>query len=130
MPVFTIETTYRLSVHRQRSYEAATLTEACRLAVEDDDWDSAKRDEETVGATYVTGVWEGRDAAYSSPSVPVPSCYRNVFQRKADHFEVLLGLVKVLCGPDGASDRTYWSERAAAAVAKAEAILAGARDPE
>jgi len=130
MPIFTIETTYRLPVHRQRSYEAASLAEACRLAVEDDDWDNKKRDYETAGETYVTGAWEGRDTAYSGPSVPVPSHYRETLQRKADHLEVLLGLVKVLSGNDEALDRAYWRERALPAIAKAEAILAGARDPD
>jgi len=130
MPIFTIETTYRLPVYRQRSYVAASLAKACRLAIEDDDWDNEKRDYETAGETYVTGAWEGRDTAYSGPSVPVPSHYRETLQRKADHFEVLLGLVKVLCGDDEALDRAYWRERALPAIAKAEAILAGARDPD
>jgi hypothetical protein len=129
MPIFTIETTYRLPVYRQRSYEADSLAEACRLAVEDDDWDNEKHDYETAGETYVTGVWEGRDTAYSGPSVPAPSHYGETVQRKADHFEVLLGLVKVLRGAE-ASDRAYWQDRAVSAIAKAEAILAGARDPD
>ncbi|HRO01274.1 MAG TPA: hypothetical protein PLX43_07185, partial [Nitrobacter sp.] len=59
----TIEITYHLPVYRQRSYEAANLAEACRLAVEDDDWDNEKRDYETAGETYVTGIWEGQDTA-------------------------------------------------------------------
>ena len=130
MPLFTIETTYRLPVYRQRRYEAASLAEACRLAIEDDDWDNEKRDYETAGETSVTGAGEGRDTAYSGPSVPVPSHYRETLQRKADHFEVLLGLVKVLCGDDEVLDRAYWRERAMPAIAKAEAILAGARDPD
>ncbi|MGC0600747.1 hypothetical protein, partial [Escherichia coli] len=66
MPIYTIETTYRLPVHRQRSYEAADLAAACRLAVEDD-WDGEKHDHETAGETYVTGVWKGRDTAYQAP---------------------------------------------------------------
>ena len=37
MAKFTIETTYRLPVFRQRTYEADTLAKACRHAVEDDD---------------------------------------------------------------------------------------------
>ncbi len=130
MPIFTIETTYRLPVYRQRSYEAPNLAEACRLAVEDDNWDGEKHDHDTAGETYVTGVWEGRDCAYSGPSVPVPSHYRETVQRKADHFEVLLGLLKVLTGADETLDRTFWKDRAAAAIARAEAILAGARDPD
>lgn len=129
MPIFTIETTYRLPVYRQRNYEAESLAEACRLAVEDDDWDNEKHDYETAGETYVTGVWEGRDSAYRGPSVLVLSHYRETVQRKADHFEVLLGLVKVLSGAE-ASDRAYWQDRAVSAIAKAEAILAGARDPD
>ncbi|CAH1661555.1 hypothetical protein [Chelatococcus asaccharovorans] len=129
MPIFTIETTYRLPVYRQRNYEADGLAEACRLTVEDDDWDNEKQDYETAGETYVTGAWEGRDSAYSGPSVPVPSHYRETVQRKADHFEVLLGLVKVLSGAE-ASDRAHWQDRAVSAIAKAEAILAGARDPD
>lgn len=130
MPIFTIETTYRLPVYRQRSYEVASLAEACRLAVEDDDWDNEKQDFETAGETYVTGIWEGRDSAYKGATASVPSHYRETVQRKADHFEVLLGLVKVLCGDDRALDRAYWRERAMPAIAKAEAILAGARDPD
>ena len=39
MPVFTIETTYRLPVDRQRSYEAETLDAACALAIADEGWD-------------------------------------------------------------------------------------------
>lgn len=62
--------------------------------------------------------------------MPVPSHYRETLQRKADHFEVLLGLVKVLTGGPKALDRAYWKDRAAAAIAKAGAILAGARDPD
>ena len=130
MPIFTIETTHRLPVHRQRSYDAASLAEACRLAVADDDWDNEKQDYESAGETYVTGIWEGPDTAYKGATALVPSHYRETVQRKADHFEVLLGLVKVLCGDDQALDRAYWRERAMPAIAKAEAILAGARDPD
>jgi len=37
MPRFTVETSYRLPVYRQQTYEAATIEQACRLAIEDDD---------------------------------------------------------------------------------------------
>jgi hypothetical protein len=59
MPKFTIETTYRLPIFRQRCYEAETLEAACRLAIEDEDWSDQKEDCETSGETYVTGVWAG-----------------------------------------------------------------------
>lgn len=39
MALWTIETTYRLPVFRHKTYEAETLAQACRLAIEDDDWD-------------------------------------------------------------------------------------------
>jgi hypothetical protein len=130
MPLFTIESTYRLPVYRHRTYDAANLTEACRLAIEDDDWESAKRDYESAGETYVTGAWDGSDTAYRGQSLPVPSHYDETLQRKAAHFEVLLGLVKLLAGTGDAKHSAYWAGRAVSAVAKAEAILAGARDPD
>ncbi|CAH1663356.1 MULTISPECIES: hypothetical protein [Hyphomicrobiales] len=129
MPIYTIETTYHLPVYRHRSYEAPSLAEACRLAIEDDDWEAETRDYESARETYVTGAWDGRDCAYSGPALPVPSHFEETVQRKADHFEILLGLVKVLGGAGDAKQSTYSLERAASAVAKAEAILAGARDP-
>ena len=95
MPVFTIETTYRLPVYRQRSYEAESLGVACALAIADEGWDDEKADVETSGDTYVTGVWRGRNAAYRGRALSVPSQFGEQVQREADHFEVLLGLLKV-----------------------------------
>ncbi len=131
MPAFTIETTYHLPVFRHRTYEAETLAQACRLAIEDDDWSDQKEDFESSGETYVTGAWPGRDNAYRVTALPIPSQFGETVQRKADHFETLLGILKVLAhAPDGAaSDPPFWRERAHAAIVKAEAILAGARDP-
>ena len=48
-----------------------------------------------------------------------------MLQRKADHYETLLGILKVLAHTPEAP---FWRERADAAIAKAEAILAGAPD--
>lgn len=129
MPLFTIESTYRLPVYRHRSYEAASLTEACRLAIEDDDWESAKRDYESAGETYLTGAWVGADGAYRGHALRVPTHFDETVQRKAVHFEVLLGLVKMLSGVGDAKQSACWAGRATSAVAKAEAILAGTRDP-
>ena len=120
---FTIETTYRLPVYRQRSYEAETLEEACRLAVEDDDWSEQKEDYESSGETYVTGAWPGEDTAYRIAALPIPSQFGETLQRKADHYETRLGILKVLAHTPEAP---FWRERADAAIAKAEAILAGA----
>jgi hypothetical protein len=129
---FTIETTYRLPVYRQRSYEADTLAAACVLAIADDGWDDEKSDVETSGDTYVTGVWEGRDAAYSGKALAIPSQSGEQVQRRADHFEVLLGLLKVFAHTPSQEppDAPFWRERLDAAILKAEAILAGEPDPE
>ena len=132
MATFTIETTYRLPVFRQRSYEADTLAAACRLAIEDDDWSDQKEDYESSGETYVTGAWPGDTQPYSGPSLAIPAQFGESLQRKSEHFEVLLGLLKVFAhAPEGnPADAPYWRERADAAIAKAEAILLDARDPD
>ena len=132
MPTFTIETTYRLPIYRQRSYEAETLEAACGLAVADEGWDDEKSDVETSGDTYVTGAWEGRGAAYSGRALGIPSQFGEQVQRKAQHFEVLLGLLKVFAhAPDAEpADGPFWRQRLDAAIAKAEAVLAAEPDPE
>ncbi len=132
MPVFTIETTYRLPVYRHQTCKAATMDEACRRAIDDDDWSTAKRDYESAGETYVTGIWSGENAAYSGAAQPIHSHYVKARQRIALHLEVLLGLVKVLAGKGDTEqlDRAFWLERAQPAIAEAEAILAGSRDPD
>jgi hypothetical protein len=131
MPAFTIETTYRLPIYRQRTYEAETLEKACALAVADEGWEGEKSDVETSGETYVTGAWEGRDAAHRGRVLAIPSQFDEQIQRKADHFEVLLGLLKVFAhAPDAEpTDGPFWRERLEGAIAKAEAIIAGAPDP-
>jgi hypothetical protein len=60
--------------------------------------------------------------AYHGRALPVPSHFDDAVQRKAEHFGVLLDLLKKLAH---AGDTT-----AQAAIAKAEAILAGADDPQ
>ena len=72
MPSFTIESTYRLPVFRHRTYEAATPEDACRRAIEDDDWMNQKEDYESSGATYLTGIWPGVDTAYLVPALAIP----------------------------------------------------------
>jgi len=128
---FTIETTYRLPVYRQRTYEAETLDQACWLAIEDDDWSEQKEDYDCSGDTYVTGAWPGEDTAHSVTALTVPSQFGEDVQRKADHFETLLGVLKVLAhsAKGEPSDSPFWRQRADAAIAKAKAILAGACDP-
>ncbi len=131
MPKFTVETTYHLPIYRHRSYEADTLDQACRLAIEDDGWSDEKSDADNSGETYVSGIWQGVDAAYRGTVLPISSQFSEAIRRKADHFETLLGVLKILAHVENlrAPDLPYWLPKAHAAIAKAEAILAGAPDP-
>ncbi|WP_095203519.1 hypothetical protein [Mesorhizobium carmichaelinearum] len=130
MPLFTIETAYSLPAYRHSTYEADTIDQACRLAVGDDDWSGEKLDYETAGETYVSGIWKDAEAAYEAPALLIPSQFGETLRRKADHFQTLLGILKVLAHvPDlSAPKLPYWVPRARSAIAKAEAILAAAPD--
>lgn len=131
MPRFMIEITYRLPIYRRRTYEADTLEQACELAIADEGWEDEHSDVDTSGDTYVTGIWEGWDAATSGRVLTIPSQFGETVQRMADHFETLLGVLKILAHDPNltAPDLPFWRPRAEAAIAKAEAILAGAPDP-
>ena len=73
MPIFTIETSYRLPVYRQANYEAGTIEEARRLALADDDWSGKRLDYETSRETTISGVWLGADSAYRGADLPFPT---------------------------------------------------------
>lgn len=132
MPRFTVEATYRMPYYRQRTYDAATPDEACRLAVEDEDWSGELPDFECAGATYVTGVWIGTDTAYEGEALAVPSHFHETTQRMVDHFHVLLELLASAAQPMGLSrvDFERWLPKALAAVEKARAIIEERRDPD
>ena len=120
-----------LPAYGHQTYEADTVEQACRLAIEDNDWSGEKLDYDTAGETYVSGMWPGADAAYRGAAVPIPSQFHETIQRKADHFETLLGILKVLARVKNleAPDLSFWLPRVQAAIAKAESVLAGTRDP-
>lgn len=132
MPLFTIETTYRMPYYRQHTYEAATIGDACRLAVDDEDWDSEKPDWDCPGETYVTGIWSGADAAHKGKAFPVPSQFDEAMQRKADHFGEMFEMLDLVARPMGISpvDFERWLPRAQAAMAKAKAIMGRRPDPD
>ncbi|UWM84970.1 hypothetical protein [Rhizobium sp. SRDI969] len=132
MPDFTIETTYHLPVFRHRTYEADTLDEACRAAIEDDSWDIAEKDFDSSGAIHITGIWNGAHAAYAGPPLQIPPQFDEPVQRRARHFEILLGLLKILFDDVRAArpPSLDWLARSAWAIARGEAILAGDPDPE
>lgn len=132
MPDYTVEVTYHLPVYRQRRYSADTPAQACRLAIEDDGWGNAREDADSSGETHVTGIWEGADAAYSGQEIPVPSHFAETVQRKAAHFDILLDTLRILSA-DARAKRIPSPEvqaKAAWAIVRGEAILAGARDPD
>lgn len=131
MPKFTIETTYRTPYYRHRTYDAPTAEEAWRRAVDDDDNEGELPDYETTGDTYVTGIWIGEDAAYKGAALPVSSEFYERVQRKAEHFDALATLLTEAAQAMGLSrvDFALWLPRAQAALAKADAIRAGAPDP-
>lgn len=132
MPEFTIETTYHLPVYRQRTYAAETPEAARRLALTDDDWSGQKEDPESSGETFVTGIWQGADAAHRGPTIQIAPHFEETLQRKGRHFKVLLGLLKILLADREAGRTTApeWTGKAKWAVQLAEAILHGARGPD
>jgi hypothetical protein len=132
MPDFTIATTYHLPIFRHRTYAAETLEAACRAAMEDDNWDIAEKDYDSSGEIHVTGVWEGTHAASTGPSIRVPPQFDEAVQRKARHFEILLGLLKILVDDAHAArpPSRDWLSRVASEIARGEAILAGDPDPD
>ncbi|QBJ16730.1 hypothetical protein EYD00_25125 (plasmid) [Agrobacterium sp. 33MFTa1.1] len=132
MPDFTIETTYHLSVFRHRTYAADTPEAACRAAIDDDSWDIAAMDFDSSGPVHITGIWDSKLAAYGGPPLQIPQQFDEPVQRRARHFEILLGLLKMLLD-DISSARPPlpdWLARSAWAIARGEAILAGEPDPE
>ena len=132
MPDFTIETTYHLPVFRHRTYAAETLEAACRAAIEDDNWEISEKDQESFREVHVTGVWEGTHAAYTGASIPVPPQFDEAVQRRARHFEILLGLLKIFFDDAHAAREPSldWLARSAWEIARGEAILAGGPDPD
>ena len=131
MPIYTVETTYRLPVYRQRSYKAATPEQACGLAIDDDRWGDAKEDVDTSGETYVTGIWKGRSAAYSGKEIVVPEEFGETVQRKAALFDALVEIVREPARPMGLSQQQFehWLPRAIAVLAKADVITGGPVPP-
>jgi hypothetical protein len=96
IPRYTVETTIRRPFYKHRVYEAAAPEEACRRALQDDDCEGEKLDDETAGSPYVTGLWIGEDAAYKGPSLPIPCGFDDPDRQKVQHLDELLALMKRL----------------------------------
>lgn len=106
MPEYIIETTYHLPVYRQRTYQAETVDEACRLAVENEGWDNERSDGDTSGETYVTGIWQDAERAYEGTARPVPEAFHEMVQRKVELFGRLQELVRERTRPMGLSGKS------------------------
>ena len=66
-------------------------------------WEDGEEDVDTSGETYVTGVWEGEDTAYSVPAIPIPDAFHETAQRKAEMFDALIAILKESARPMGLS---------------------------
>ncbi|GAA0002254.1 hypothetical protein BRDID11002_22550 [Bradyrhizobium diazoefficiens] len=120
-----------MPIYRQRTYEAETLDQACDLAIADEGWDDNRSDVETSGDTYVTGAWEGRDAAFSGRRLAFPS-------RSASRSSARPAISRCcsVCSRYSSTLRrkaqwmsSFGADARDVAIAKAEAILAGENDP-
>lgn len=131
MPAYTIETTYTLPIFRHGTYIAETPEAACKMALVDDNWESLRKDYDSAGEIHVTGIWEGENTAYAGSPITIPSQFDEGAQRRAHHFEILLGLLKMLFHEvrAGRSPSIDWLDKLAWAIARGEAILAYAPDP-
>ncbi|OWV98855.1 hypothetical protein [Rhizobium sp. R693] len=131
MPAYTIETTYTLPIFRHGTYIADTPEAACKAAIGDSNPESSKEDYDSSGEIHVTRIWEGENTAYAGSPITVPSQFEESVQRRAHHFEILLGLLKMLLHDvqAGRSPSGDWLAKSSWAIARGEAILAYAPDP-
>jgi hypothetical protein len=131
MPAYTIETTYTLPIFRHGTYIASTPEAACKTALADDNWESSRKDYDSSGEIHVTGIWEGENTAYAGSPITIPSQFDEAVQRRAHHFEILLGLLKMLFHDVQAArpPSVDWLDKSAWAIARGEAILGYAPDP-
>lgn len=131
MPAYTIETTYNLPIFRHGTYIADTPESACKAALSDENWEFLKKDYDSSGEIHVTGIWEGENTAYAGSPITVPSQFDEPVQRRAHHFEILLGLLKMMVHDVHAARQPSldWLAKSDWAVARGEAILAGSPDP-
>jgi hypothetical protein len=124
MPRYCVETSFHLPTYHHTVVEADSPEDACRLALENDDWSDAKQDPESAGETYVSGIWIGT-APYEGESVEVPTEFEEGVTRRATHYlETLMLLVEASYGTFES-----WRPRVSIAIQKARAIFDRRPDP-
>lgn len=130
MPKFTIESTFRVPHYRHTTYEAATFEEACKMAMEDQDWDHQKADYDSSGPEHITGAWEGEDSAYSGPALAVPAAMADDLTPEQRAAPAMLAALKALF-KECTMTHKHWGEgynakEAQAAIDAAQAAIAAA----
>jgi hypothetical protein len=123
MARFSIETTYKLPIYRLRIFEALSVEEACRQALEDDNWENAKRDYDSSSEPCVTGIWPA-GAEYACFSLPIPPAFMEAIIRKTGHCDTLMSLLAEMTSNDPPQGAPFedWLRRAKEALAEASAI--------
>lgn len=124
MPVFMVETTYKLPVYRERVYEASSPEHACLRAVLDTNWEDEKADIEASERTFVSGVWEGAVEADPARALPIPEKFYDVNQNKSALFDAMLRLLAAGCSSNSCG---AWRDEAQRVLAQAELIGTGHR---
>jgi hypothetical protein len=125
MPVFMIETTYKLPVYRERVFEARSLEDACLRAVLDTNWDDEKADIEASERTFVSGVWEGAVEADPARAQPIPRQFHDIHQNKGVLFDAMLQLLAAGCSSNSCGT---WRNAAQRLLAQAEQVGTGHRN--
>lgn len=62
MTFYTVERQYMVPVYQHLVVEADSVEEACRKAIECDDWSTSKQDDDGARPTHVTAIREGAPA--------------------------------------------------------------------
>lgn len=121
---FRIDCEYHLPIYRRRFYEAATIDDACRRAIDDDGWDDEQSDVDSSGDTYVADIREEPVDGTELTCHPVPEAFRETVQRKADLFGELVALLREPAQQMGLSKRDFddWLLRAQTVLVRSDAI--------
>ncbi len=126
--VLVIRPTRHFALTQRDRTSEQDMKATARIAAGKSDWRSSCPASQSKPPT---GFRSTASAQYSVTAFAVPSQFGEDVRRRADYFETLLAILKVLAhAPKGEeSDWPFWRQRADAAIAKAKAILAGACDP-
>ncbi|MBX4898707.1 hypothetical protein [Rhizobium bangladeshense] len=119
MPVFMVETTYKLPVYRERVYEACSLEHACLRAVLDTNWEDEKADIEASERTFVSGVWEGAVETDPARALSIPQQFHDIDQNRSALFDTMVKLLAAGCSSNSCR---AWRDEAQRVLAQADLI--------